>query len=51
MLIKMLTFIFKLSKNESNIDLQKVDNVIASTTFENLKTLKISRVLMRNLQK
>ena len=40
MLIKMLTFIFKLSKNESNIDLQKVDNVIASTTFEKLKNLE-----------
>ena len=40
MLIKMLTFIFQLSKNKSNIDLQKVDNVIASTTFENLKNLE-----------
>ena len=40
MLIKMLTFIFQLSKNESNIDLQKVDNVIASTTFEKLKNLE-----------
>ena len=40
LLIKMLTFISQLSKNNSNIDLQKVDKVIASTTFENLKNLE-----------
>ena len=40
MLIKMISFIFQLSENKSNIDLQKIDNVIASTTFENLKNLE-----------
>tara|TARA_Y100000590_G_scaffold286443_1_gene322279 strand:- start:1 stop:828 length:828 start_codon:yes stop_codon:yes gene_type:complete len=40
LLIKMLNFISRLSKNNSNIDLQKVDKVIASTTFENLKNLE-----------
>ena len=39
-LIKMLNFIFRLSNNQSNIDLKKVDQVISSTTFEKLKTLE-----------
>jgi len=39
-LLKMLQFIFNLSNNKSNIDLQKVDNVINSTTFEKLKNLE-----------
>ena len=39
-LIKMLTFIFKMSNNNSNIDLRKVDNVISSTAFEKLKKME-----------
>ena len=39
-LIEMINFIFKLSNNKSNIDLKKIDNVIASTTFEKLKKLE-----------
>ena len=39
-LLKMLQFIFYLSNNKSSIDLQKVDNVINSTTFEKLKNLE-----------
>ncbi len=39
-LLKMLHFIFDLSNNKSSIDIQKVDNVINSTTFEKLKNLE-----------
>ena len=39
-LIKILTFVFKMSDNKSNINLKKIDKLISSTTFEKLKNLE-----------
>lgn len=39
-LIRMLKFIFQLSNNKMALDFKKIDKVIKSTTFENLKQLE-----------
>ena len=39
-LIKIIEFIFTLSNRKSTLDLNKIDNVIKSTTLDNLKNLE-----------